>query len=59
MKTNEWHALCLELLAIENELEFRKETNLDTESLIKRKKEINQRLKYLKSKKKEDLDNNI
>jgi len=56
---NEWHALCLELLAIENELEFRKETNLDTESLIKRKKEINQRLKYLKSKKKEDLDNNI
>jgi hypothetical protein len=59
MKTNEWHALCSELLAIENELEFRKETNLDTESLIKRKKEINQRLKYLKSKKKEDLDNNI
>ncbi len=56
---NEWHALCLELLAIENELEFCKETNLDTESLIKRKKEINQRLKYLKSKKKEDLDNNI
>lgn len=56
---NEWRALCLELLAIENELEFRKETNLDTESLIKRKKEINQRLKYLKSKKKEDLDNNI
>jgi len=52
---NEWHALCLELLAIENELEFCKETNLDTESLIKRKKEINQRLKYLKSKKKEDL----
>ena len=56
---DERNTLCAELLSIENELEFRKEQNLNVDDLLKRKKEINKRLKYLKFKKKEDLDNNI
>jgi len=51
-KTNKdyklWSDLCAELLSIENEIEFRKQNNLDITELTERSKQINQQLEGLK-----------
>lgn len=52
-KTNKdyklWSSLCAELLSIENEIEFRKQHELDIGELTERSKQINQQLEDLKS----------
>lgn len=47
---NEHDKLVVELLSLENEIEFKKENQLDTTKAIAKKKAINEKLKALKKK---------